>query len=117
MVRPYCSQTCPRPAAGGVVKRDDMELLFREQAEKEEGRKPDGGGQSPPPPAPAPFQLHPSPKIRRMCSDPLQELLDLLGRSPLRLPAPVPQLPQHDGVGAVTVTGWCQLRVASSFLL
>ena len=68
------------PAAGRIVERNDLELLFHEQAEQEEGREPDGDGQRPPAPAPAPFQLHTSPKIRSVDPDPLQELRRPAGR-------------------------------------
>ena len=44
MVRPYCSQTWPRQPPGGVVQRNNLELLFCEQAEKQEGREPGGDG-------------------------------------------------------------------------
>ena len=71
------------PTAGGVVERNDLELLFREQAEKEEGREPGGDGQRPPAPASAPFQLYPSPKIRRVDPDRCCQLNE--GRSQLNV--------------------------------
>ena len=89
------------PAAGRVVERNDLELLFHEQAEQQEGREPGGDGQRPPALVPAPFQLNPSPKIRRMGSDPRQELRRPLGRrlaprSSFR--RPFHELPQHGAV-------------------